>query len=130
MKHGHKVAAINHPAFGHFDPGEGGQCGVPVHRARDGVGNGATFHAQSGAPSDGGHADAGLEGGELAAAQFLRRIAAGPAAVVRGIDDEGVVIEFILFQRIHNAADMVVQFLNRITVFAPIGFPLEGFADP
>ena len=62
--------------------------------------------------------------------QLLVWCTARPTAVVRGIDDEGVVLEFILFQRIHNAADMVVHFLNRITVFAPIGFPLERFADP
>ena len=39
-----------------------------------------------------------------------------------GVDDEGVVIDFILFQGIKNVADIVVQFLNRITVFASIGF--------
>ena len=52
-----------------------------------------------------------------------------PTAVVRGIDDECVVIEIVLFQRIKNAADIMVQLLNGVAVFAPIGFALEGLTD-
>ena len=60
LKHGHKVAAINYPAFGHLDPGEGGQCGIPIHRAGERTRNGAALDAEAGAPRDGRHADACL----------------------------------------------------------------------
>ena len=48
-----------------------------------------------------------------------------PRAVVAGEDDEGVVIEAVLFQRVENLPDGPVNLLNHVAVKARAGLALE-----
>ena len=127
---GADVAPVDEAIGRDFHARESGERRIPVHGMHDVRGLVAAADADARPPGDAGDADPTLPSGDLMALNRLLFSASRSAAVVGGIDDDGFIFNAEFLEGVDDPADVMIELLDGIAVFAQSGASFESFADP
>lgn len=126
-----EIATVDDGLRGHFGSGDFQAGGQHIDGAGDGIAH-AAGRDFAGPPRECWDTHAAFPGAAFAAAQGAGAAAIGafdePGAVVTGENDECVLVELHLVQRVEHTTDAGIDFLHPVAKAAVLRAALEGFA--